>query len=94
MPCDVMIMESTRGDHPIAAGFTRAGEEERLAKAIEDVFARGGCVLIPLFALGKTQELLAVLHGLRSRGRLGRDCPLYIGGLGVIMLASVAPPLA
>jgi Cft2 family RNA processing exonuclease len=81
-PCDVMIMESTRGDRAAPDGFTRAGEEERLATAIEDVFARGGCVLIPLFALGKTQELLAVLHGLRRRGRIGRDCPLYIGGLG------------
>src|SRR5262249_2221564 len=43
---------------------------------------RGGCVLMPLFALGKTQEQLALLHGLRMRGRLRRDCPLYIGGLG------------
>jgi Cft2 family RNA processing exonuclease len=81
-PCDVMIMESTRGDRALPDGFTRAGEEERLATAIEDVFARGGCVLMPLFALGKTQELLAVLHGLRMRRRLRRDCPLYIGGLG------------
>ena len=81
-PCDVMIMESTRGDRAVAEGFTRAREEERLATAIADVFARGGCVLMPLFALGKTQELLAVLHGLRTRGRLARDCPLYIGGLG------------
>jgi Cft2 family RNA processing exonuclease len=77
-----MIMESTRGDRAIAEGFTRAREEQRLATAIEAVFARGGCVLIPLFALGKTQELLALLHGLRTRGHLRRDCPLYIGGLG------------
>ena len=81
-PCDVMIMESTYGSRPIAEGFSRAGEEERLATAIEDVFARGGCVLSPVFALGKTQELMAILHGLRMRGRLPRDCPIYIGGLG------------
>jgi Cft2 family RNA processing exonuclease len=80
-PCDVMIMESTRGDHALPEGFTRAREEDRLAKAIEAVFARGGCVLIPLFALGKTQELLAMLHTFRMRGKLRRDCPLYIGGL-------------
>jgi Cft2 family RNA processing exonuclease len=77
-----MIMESTYGGRPAPAGFTRAGEEERLAQAIEAVFARGGCVLMPLFALGKTQEFLALFHGLRQRGRLRRDCPLYIGGLG------------
>lgn len=80
-PCDVMIMESTRGDRALPDGFTRAREEDRLADAIDAVFARGGCVLLPLFALGKTQELLAVFHGLRLRGRLRRDCPIYIGGL-------------
>lgn len=81
-PCDVMIMESTYGSRAKPEGFTRAGEEERFAKAIENVFARGGCVLLPLFALGKTQEFLGLLHGLRVRGRLKRDCPIYIGGLG------------
>ena len=55
---------------------------KRLAQAIEAVFARGGCVLMPLFALGKTQEFLTIFHGLRTRGRLRRDCPIYIGGLG------------
>ena len=81
-PCDVMIMESTYGSRPTPDGFTRATETERLADAIAKVFARGGCVLMPLFALGKTQEFLALFHDLRSRGRLRRDCPLYIGGLG------------
>ena len=81
-PCDVMIMESTYGSRARPEGFTRAGETERLATAIEAVFARGGCVLMPLFALGKTQEFLSIFHGLRSRGRLRRDCPIYIGGLG------------
>ncbi len=81
-PCDVMIMESTRGDRETPAGFTREGEQERLIAAIQAVFARGGCVMIPLFALGKTQELLAMLHEFRLRGQLKRDCPIYIGGLG------------
>jgi Cft2 family RNA processing exonuclease len=81
-PCDVMIMESTYGSRARPEGLTRAGETERLATAIESVFARGGCVLMPLFALGKTQEFLALFHGLRTRGRLRRDCPIYIGGLG------------
>ncbi len=81
-PCDVMIMESTRGDRAKPEGFTRAGEEQRLATALNDAFARGGAVLLPLFALGKTQELLAMFHGFRKRGILRRDCPIYIGGLG------------
>ncbi len=81
-PCDVMIMESTYGSRATPEGFTRAAETERFAKAIDAVFARGGCVLLPLFALGKTQEFLALFHALRTRGLLRRDCPIYIGGLG------------
>lgn len=80
-PCDVMIMESTRGQTPTPPGFTRTGEQERLAAAICRVFDRGGCVLVPLFALGKTQEFLAMVHSLRRQGRLP-NCPVYIGGLG------------
>src|SRR5437868_14294930 len=44
---DVLIMECTRGDHAKPASWTRAGEERRLSEAIDKVFTRGGCVLIP-----------------------------------------------
>jgi Cft2 family RNA processing exonuclease len=77
---DILIMECTRGDHPTAPDWTRASEERRLAKAIDDAFTRGGCVLIPVFALGKTQELLAMLYQFRREKLLG-DFPVYIGGL-------------
>lgn len=80
-PVDVLIMETTRGDRATPEGFTRAGEERRLAEAIQAAFDRGGAVLIPVFALGKTQELLAMIHGFRRKRWLG-TCPLYIGGLG------------
>ena len=77
---DVLIMECTRGDTPSPVGWTRAGEEQRLARAIDNAFTSGGCVLIPVFALGKTQEVLAMLHKFR-REKLIRDFPVYIGGL-------------
>ena len=77
---DVLIMECTRGDHPAAPDWTRAGEEHRLAAAIDEAFTRGGCVLIPVFALGKTQELLAMIYQFR-REKLLEEFPLYIGGL-------------
>ena len=80
-PLDVLIMETTRGDHETPAGFTRAGEAVRLAKTIDAAFRRGGCVLMPLFALGKTQEMLAMFHDFRNRGLLAPG-PVYIGGLG------------
>jgi Cft2 family RNA processing exonuclease len=77
---DVLIMECTRGDHAKPAGWTRAKEERRLADAIATAFERHSCVLIPVFALGKTQEILAMLYKFR-RERLLPDFPIYIGGL-------------
>jgi Cft2 family RNA processing exonuclease len=77
---DILIMECTRGDHAKPAGWTRAGEERRLAEAIATAFARRSCVLIPVFALGKTQEILAMLYKFR-RERLLPEFPIYIGGL-------------
>src|SRR3982750_4322020 len=59
---DVLILECTRGDHAKPEGWTRAGEEQRLAEALAAAFERDACVLIPVFALGKTQEVLAMFH--------------------------------
>ena len=77
---DILIMECTRGDHAKPAEWTRAGEERRLAEAIDTAFKRGGCVLIPVFALGKTQEVLAMFYKFR-RERTLPEFPIYIGGL-------------
>ena len=77
---DVLIIETTRGDSPLPEGFTREAEERRFAAAIERAFARGGCVLVPVFALGKTQELLAMLYKFK-RNKMIADVPIYIGGL-------------
>lgn len=81
---DILIMECTRGDHPLPAGWTRSAEENRLCQAISGAFEQGGCVLIPVFALGKTQELLAMLFKFRRDNLLG-DFPIYIGGLSAKM---------
>src|SRR5437870_3787061 len=80
---DVLFMECTRGDHAKLASWTRAGEERRLAEALGRAFERGACVLIPVFALGKTQEVLAMLYKFRRESRMysGPDFPIYIGGL-------------
>ncbi len=77
---DTLIMETTRGDSPSAEGFTRKAEEARFVEAIEEAISDGGSVTIPVFALGKTQEVLAILWNAQKRGRL-RHVPLFIGGL-------------
>jgi Cft2 family RNA processing exonuclease len=78
---DVLIMETTRGNKQVAPGFTRQAEMDRLAKSIDAVMKRKGCVLIPVFALGRTQEILAMLALEMRAGNLTRQ-PIYIGGLG------------
>jgi Cft2 family RNA processing exonuclease len=77
---DVLIMECTRGDHAKPEGWTRTAEERRLAEALGAAFERDAGVLIPVFALGKTQEVLAMLYKFR-RQRLLPEFPIYIGGL-------------
>ncbi len=81
---DVLIVETTRGDSPLPEGFTRAAEERRLAEAIDRAFKKGGCILMPVFALGKTQEALGMIHNFRREKLLG-EFPVYIGGLSVKM---------
>jgi Cft2 family RNA processing exonuclease len=78
---DVMILETTRGNRQVPKGFSRANEIERLTQAIERARLRNGSVLIPSFALGRTQEMLALLALLTAEGRIPPQ-PVYIGGLG------------
>lgn len=78
---DVMIMETTRGNRDVPSGQTRASEMERLVAAIHDGLKKKGCVMIPSFALGRTQEILAMLALLMREGKLKKQ-PIYIGGLG------------
>ncbi len=78
---DVLLMETTRGARGPSPGYSREAETERFATALERVLKRRGSVLIPTFALGRTQEILAILALLTRQRRL-RPQPIYIGGLG------------
>jgi len=57
---DVLIVESTYG---IQIHEEREMRENRLLKQITDVLKRGGKVLMPVFALGRAQEILLILDG-------------------------------
>jgi Cft2 family RNA processing exonuclease len=78
---DVLIMETTRGDRVVPNGFTREAEVDRFTQALQRVLKRKGCVLIPTFALGRTQEILALLALLMGAGRIHKQT-IFIGGLG------------
>ena len=77
---DVLIIETTRGDRALGSAYSRQNEERRFLAAIEEAFDKGGSVLVPVFALGKTQEILTMLHLFKRQGEL-KDVPIYIGGL-------------
>ncbi len=78
---NTLVIECTRGSTPAVAGFTWDNEINRLAISIRETFDRGGSVLIPCFALGKTQEILKVFYDLMQAGQLPTQ-PIYISGLG------------
>ena len=50
--------------------------------AVGATISGGGSVLIPAFALGRMQEILAVLNTARKRGEIP-ECPVYASGLGM-----------
>lgn len=79
---DTLIIETTRGMTERAYGKERVHEIARLIDSINDTIAKGGSFLLPVFALGRMQELLAVFHDARRFGRL-IDCPMFAGGLGI-----------
>ena len=78
---DVLLMETTRGQRQLPPGFSRAKEIERLSEAIQRGLHRRASILIPAFALGRTQEILTLLAVMMREGKL-KPQPIYIGGLG------------
>lgn len=80
-PIDTMILECTYGRDPKYHSQNRQGEIDSFASEASSILSAGGCILIPAFALGKTQELLSIIHHLMRRGQIP-PVPLYISGLG------------
>ena len=79
-PVDVLILESTLGADPTPETTSRKAEEERLGRALQEVLAGGGSVLIPVFALGRAQEMVALVDRYKRRGLVPADTPVYTAG--------------
>jgi metallo-beta-lactamase family protein len=71
---DVLLVESTYGDrlHPVT------DPSEDLAGAITRTIERGGNVLIPAFAVDRTEVMLHHLARLVRTGRIPRDVPVFV----------------
>jgi cleavage and polyadenylation specificity factor subunit 3 len=71
---DVLITESTYG---IASHVPRLEREQALMKSITGILNRGGRVLLPVFALGRAQELLLILDEYWGRHQELQKIPIY-----------------
>ncbi|HEY0863604.1 MAG TPA: MBL fold metallo-hydrolase [Lacunisphaera sp.] len=79
---DTLVMETTHGATEKPPGLTRSKEMIRLIETINTTLQRGGSVLIPVFALGRMQEIATILHDARKFNRLA-ECPIFVSGLGM-----------
>lgn len=79
-PVDVLLLESTLGADPEAEQTTRKAEEKRFGEALARVVGRGGVALVPVFALGRSQDVLAMIDRFKRRGLLPGETPVYTAG--------------
>ncbi|MDO5852432.1 MAG: beta-CASP ribonuclease aCPSF1 [Methanobacteriaceae archaeon] len=74
-----LVMESTYGGHEDVSP-TRNSAEKELIKSIYKTLNRGGKILIPVFAVGRAQEIMIVLEEYIKHGILD-EVPVYIDGM-------------
>jgi len=76
---EAVIMESTYGaENDIQP--SREGAKEMLKEIINTTVDRKGHVLIPVFAVGRSQEVMLVLEELMKNNEIP-DCPVYLDGM-------------
>ncbi|MDE1823395.1 MAG: beta-CASP ribonuclease aCPSF1 [Candidatus Micrarchaeota archaeon] len=78
---DALFMESTYGG-PNDITPNRKSAEIELLEAIKGTITNGGKVLIPLFAVGRSQELQLVLESyMTNNPKYKIDAPIYLDGM-------------
>jgi metallo-beta-lactamase family protein len=82
--CDVLLCESTYGDrdHPSDPA------DQAIADIVNRVAKRGGVIVIPAFAVGRTQTLMFVMRQLEDAGRIPR-LPVYVDSPMAISVSSL-----
>lgn len=83
---DVLVMESTYGNrlHP------HTDPRPEMAKLIRDTIKRGGCVVVPAFAVERTQKFLFMIKEMMESGQIPRipvfaDSPMAIQAVKIFM---------
>ncbi len=72
---DILLLESTYGTR-VHQPFPEA--ERELERIISETYRRGGKVIIPSFAVGRTQELVYRIHKLKQRRDIPVSLPVFV----------------
>ncbi len=78
---DTIILETTYGATDSSSLLNWEAESLRFAKEASKILNQGGSILIPVFSLGKTQEMLATIWQLMQKRKL-TTVDIYTGGIG------------
>jgi metallo-beta-lactamase family protein len=70
---DYLVLESTYGDRT----HDKTDPKIKLAETINRTISRGGKLIVPVFAVGRAQEILYAIHLLKAEGKIA-DVPVYL----------------
>ncbi len=76
---ETLVIESTYGGHNDVTP-TRAEASEEMGNLLQQATAKGGKVLIPVFAVGRSQEVMLVIEEQMRSGKIPK-CPVYLDGM-------------
>jgi len=74
-PCEYLVCESTYGGRVTP---DNQGMREQLAEVLNETFHRGGKVIVPAFAVGRTQVIVYHYHQLVKSGLIERPAPIVV----------------
>jgi Cft2 family RNA processing exonuclease len=78
---DILLLETTYGSTDTGSILSWEMESKRFATEANNVIGNGGSILIPVFSLGKHQEILSTLWKLMLKDKLIQT-DIYTGGIG------------
>jgi Cft2 family RNA processing exonuclease len=78
---DILLLETTYGSTNTESILSWEKESKRFATEANKIIGKGGSILIPVFSLGKHQEILATIWKLMKKGTLTQT-DIYTGGIG------------
>lgn len=74
LPADFVLLEATYGDRTHGSD----PPQPALERVVTETIARRGVLLVPAFAVGRTQEILYYLRALQRGNKIPADLPIYV----------------